>query len=202
MKLLTSTSFALLLLASAAYGAYSVEVTGGTAAFSVGTNIPAITIHGKSKALTANATVSRRRETLTIENVDANLPVESLTTGMGMRDKHMRQRVFTGPDGQLSDLVYRGGKTECAISQDSNAITCSLKGELAIRGVPRPLILALNIRENSSGRYRVVGEGAVRLTDYGIDPPRQLGVRVDDQVQLRFEFMVTASPTTSAARGQ
>ncbi|MBC7925505.1 MAG: YceI family protein [Bryobacteraceae bacterium] len=203
MKLVSLAVFTVVLLASAAYANGSIEVAGGTANFSVGTNIPAVTIHGKSKALTGTATVNRSGDTLTIENADAKIPVVSLTTGMGLRDNHMRKLVFTSPNGELSDLSYRSGKTECTIAKNNDGgSTCLLKGELAIRGVARPLSLTLNLRDDGSGRFRVAGSGAVRLTDYGIEPPSQLGVRVDEQVQLRFEFSVTTSTAMSAARGQ
>src|SRR5687768_5153610 len=72
-----------------------VEVSGGTCTFAVGTNVPAVNVHGKSTALHGRVRVRNGPDGPQLEQIDAAVPVESLRTGMGLRDSHMRKYVFT-----------------------------------------------------------------------------------------------------------
>ena len=46
------------------------------------------------------------------------------------------------------------------------------------------------------GDVTVPGNATVKLSTYGIPPPSQLGVRTEDEVQLRVEFV--AKPSSGA----
>jgi polyisoprenoid-binding protein YceI len=167
----------------------TVKVADGNTSFLASTNIPAVTVHGKSKELTGFATLQHQHAGLVLEELQARLSVQSLSTGMGLRDRHMRELVFTA-DGKAPDLVFRAERTEC--TPHAGAFSCSVRGDLSIRGTAKPFDAVLKVREEGSGRFHAVGEGSVRLKDYGIDPPSQFGVRVKDEIQLKFEFTATA----------
>src|SRR6266516_3721725 len=73
----------------------SVQVASGTASFLAPTNVPGIEVKGSSSALTASAEVSRTKDDLQVRRIDAQVPVNTLSTGMKMRDEHMRKFIFT-----------------------------------------------------------------------------------------------------------
>lgn len=176
----------------------AVEVRGGTAAFDVATNVSAISVHGKSAALAGRARVRSTGDTLVIEQLEATLPVKTLNTGMGLRDGHMRKYVFTTPEGQVPDLRFSSTSANCSGSESQRS--CELSGELAVRGTPRPFTIVLKVtREN--GGFRAVGDGIVKLSAYGIPPPSQLGVKVQDNVKLHLDFVARPTPTAVATRG-
>ena len=104
---------------SAASDGAVVEVRGGTAIFNVATNIPAIGVHGKSSELDARATVRDGSDGLALDAVEARLPVKSLTTGMGLRDDHMRKLVFTNPDGSVPDITF-SARAACAPANEAS----------------------------------------------------------------------------------
>jgi polyisoprenoid-binding protein YceI len=192
----------LFLAASLVYGTTpaTVDLAAGTASFSVPTSIPAITVHGKSKAFTAAATIRYQGAGLVIEQVQAKMPIHTLSTGMAVRDGHMRKLVFTACDGTTPDLVFQAAKTECG--PEGTGFVCQVRGELSIRGLGRPFTAELKVRGDGSGKFRGTGEGSVRLSDYGIESPSQLGVHVGDQVQIRFEFTATANNAITADAGR
>jgi polyisoprenoid-binding protein YceI len=174
----------------------TVDLAAGTANFVVPTSIPAVIVHGKSKAFTAAAKIRQQDKSLVVEQLQAKLPIHSLSTGMAVRDNHMRKLIFTASDGTTPDLVFQAGRTECG--SEGADFVCQVQGELSIRGLGRPFTAALKVRGDGSGKFRGTGDGSVRLSDYGIEPPSQLGIRVGDQVQIRFEFTATANnPITS-----
>jgi polyisoprenoid-binding protein YceI len=170
-----------------------VEVRGGTAVFAVDTNISAISVHGKSNALNARLRLRRMPDGAVLEGIEAEVPVKSLGTGMGIRDSHMRKRVFTTEDGQVPDLKFSADKGVCAKAAARQS-TCELSGNLAIRGTARPFTVVLKVSEDGD-TFRAVGDGTVTLSAYGIERPSQLGVTTADDVKLSFDL--TAKQTDS-----
>ncbi|MDQ6700265.1 MAG: hypothetical protein M3Z36_08770 [Acidobacteriota bacterium] len=54
----------------------------------------------------------------------------------------------------------------------------------------RSLTMSLNVKEQggSARAFRASGDSLVQLSDYGIEPPSQFGVKPSNQVKLHFEF--------------
>src|SRR4051812_1823436 len=104
-------------LTGAALGASagSIAIEGGAASFVVGTTVPGISVKGKSTSMQGHAVVQSAGGKLHIENIDANVPVKSLATGMSIRDEHMRRYIFTLPDGQTPDLHFEATGTDCTV---------------------------------------------------------------------------------------
>jgi polyisoprenoid-binding protein YceI len=174
-----------------------IEVRGGTASFDVGTNVPALSVHGKSTALEARVRVRQGSNGPVLEQIEATVPVKTLVTGMGLRDEHMRKYIFTTTDGQMPDVRFVAGKATCE-KGTGNQSTCQLTGDLAIRGTSRPFAIALKVSEDS-GSFHASGDGIVKLSTYGIAQPSQLGVRTSDEVKLKLDF--TARPAPVATTG-
>jgi polyisoprenoid-binding protein YceI len=172
--------------AQTAQDASVVEVKGGTAAFDVGTNVGAISVHGKSNDVTARLKMRQAPDGTVLEAIEAALPVKSLGTGMGLRDTHMRKYIFTTSDGQVPDLRFSADKAVCSKPEGKQS-TCELSGNLAIRGTSRPFTVVLKVSEEG-GTLRAVGDGKVTLSAYGIERPSQLGVTTADDVKLRFDL--------------
>ena len=200
-----TAGLALLLSAGVATGARAqnsdasttVEVRGGTAAFDVDTNMPALSVHGKSKALEGRVRVRRGPEGPLLEQIEAKLPVGTLQTGLKMRDEHMRKYVFTTSDGQVPDVRFVADQATCS-KGSGNSSMCQLAGDLVIRGTARPFTIALKVTEDK-GSYHASGDSVVKLSSYGIEKPSQLGVHTDDEVKLRLDF--TARPAPVATTG-
>jgi len=104
----------------------TIAVQGGTATFIAKTNVPAVSIKGKSTAMVAKLTLRRSEAGVELEHIDAGLPVKTLLTGMGMRDEHMHKYIFTAAGGQVPDLHFEGEKATC--SSAGKDITCQLAG--------------------------------------------------------------------------
>ena len=174
-----------------------VEVRGGTASFDVGTNVPALSVHGKSTSLEARGAIRPGANGPQLESIEATVPVKSLNTGMGLRDEHMRKYVFTTTDGQTPDVKFSAKQAACSKS-GGNQSTCDVTGDLSIRGTARPFSITLKVTEDRDS-YRASGDGIVKLSAYGIPQPSQLGVHTDDEIKLRLDF--TARPAPVATTG-
>lgn len=177
-----------------------IEVRGGTASFDVGTNVPALSVHGKSTALEARGRIRPTAQGPQLEQIEAVVPVSTLLTGMGLRDEHMRKYVFTTSDGQTPDVKFVAKDSACEKTGGKES-TCHVTGDLSIRGTARPFTIAMKVTE-SGDSFRASGDGIVKLSAYGIPQPSQLGVHTDDDVKLRLDFTARPAPvaTTGARR--
>jgi polyisoprenoid-binding protein YceI len=77
-------------------------------------------------------------------------------------------------------------------------MTCPVAGDLTIRGTTRPFAMTMKVSADR-GTFRVAGAGTVKLSEYGIDKPSQLGVATSDDVMLRLDFTAT-SPAPQLSR--
>jgi polyisoprenoid-binding protein YceI len=175
-----------------------VTVQGGTASFIANTNVPALSVKGKSNALEGQVSLRRDADGLHLEHIEARLPAKTLVTGMALRDDHMRKYIFTTQDGQMPDLKFEASNAACTIA--GRDTTCEVLGTLSIRGIARPFAVPLKIREDGGG-YKAAGDAEVALSAYGIERPSQLGVQTKDGVQLHFEFTAKRVTTSAAVSG-
>jgi polyisoprenoid-binding protein YceI len=177
-----------------------VEVREGTATFDADTNVGAITVHGKSTNVRGRAVVRQAGDAIVIEQVEAVLPVKTISTGMDLRDEHMRKYVFTTSGGQVPDVKFVSERTEGSPGSGSES-TCQVAGNLTIRDTPRPFSIALKVQKAGDG-YRAKGDSVVKLSSYGIERPSQLGVTTADDVKLHLEFTVKpAAPAVAVLKG-
>jgi polyisoprenoid-binding protein YceI len=177
----------------------TIVIEHGTAVFSVGTSMPGVTVKGKSESLHATVQIRRAPEGLAIEHIEASLPVKTLGTGISLRDEHMRRYVFTSSAGEVPDMRFEGENISCPGVLAGHEAACSISGTLSIRGIPRSFSLMLKIREaNGAPSFRGGGEGLVRLSDYGIDPPSQFGVKTANEIQVHLEIPETTATQKGA----
>ena len=174
-----------------------VEVQGGTATFDATTNIGAVSVHGKTSSVSGRAVVRHEGAGIALEKLEATLSVKTITTGMGLRDEHMRKYVFTSSDGQVPDLRFVSDKADCSPVGESES-TCNVTGHLAIRGVARPFAIALKVKKGD-GEYRAQGDSIVKLSVWGIERPSQFGVTTNDDVKLHLELVARPAARTVAS---
>ena len=78
-------------------------------------------------------------------------------------------------------------------------VLLTIKGALEVRGVERPLVFLARARLVGD-RIWVRGESRLRLTDFGIEPPRRLLFRVGNEVAVSFDVTLSLETDQSARR--
>jgi polyisoprenoid-binding protein YceI len=180
-------------------GSTGVDVQSGFASFEAATNMPGVEVKGKSNALSAHVDLSRDDNNLLIEQIKATLPVKSLATGMKVRDEHMRKYIFTAADGSEPDLQFIAAPIRCPAG--SHEFTCEIAGSMSIRGVARPFSMQLRVKEQSGSLpvFHASGDAILKLSDYGIEPPSQFGVKPANQVKFHVDFNAKGTASLSAS---
>jgi len=212
MTLSTFRSFILALAAIASASAQSsaanaaksqlVAVDNGVASFHVRTNIPALEVSGKSAALQARVLMHRDADGVKLERIEAWVSAATLKTGMSLRDEHMRKRIFTTSGGEVPDLRFESGDVNCPGVAPGREATCAITGTLAIRGASRSFSIPLKVRQEGNGTaFRAIGDGVVKLSDYGIEQPSQLGVKTSNEVSIHLDLSVKEADLVATASG-
>jgi polyisoprenoid-binding protein YceI len=179
----------------------TVTVDNGVATFSVQTNITAIEVSGKSTAVQARVTVRHEGLDMALQHIEARMSVKSLNTGMGLRDEHMRRHIFTTAGGDIPDLRFESGEIDCPAVAPGREVTCVIAGSFSIRDVPRAFSISLKLRHDGAV-LRASGDGTIKLADYGIERPTQLGVKTSNEVKIHLDLNSREVATMTAAVGR
>lgn len=155
----------------------------GEARFEVRTSIPAVTVHGRTSALVSTFDFEAARDAFLFAELRAVVVTKTVSTGMALRDRHMRRDIFQTADGQRPDLEFLAPRVRCPRS--GATARCDVKGVLVLRGRQAQATAGVTV-VMKGGRLNIEGHLTVRLSDHGIEPPSQLGVRVRDEVEVRF----------------
>lgn len=108
---------------------------------------------------------------------------ESLDTGMADRDEGMRKQldVARHPELVFEWKSFRDAQVDPAAS----SVTGTAVGLLSIKGVRREVAMPVRASVDASKRVTIEGELKVKMSEFGVQPPSQLGViRVEDSVRV------------------
>ncbi|GIV61444.1 MAG: hypothetical protein KatS3mg044_0310 [Rhodothermaceae bacterium] len=94
------------------------------------------------------------------------------------------------------EIVFELDAASVAAAED-HRYGLVVDGRLRIAGVENAITLTVQAERRADGRYRATGGYPLRMSDYGIDPPRALLglIRVDDQIVVHFDLV--AAPVDS-----
>jgi polyisoprenoid-binding protein YceI len=113
------------------------------------------------------------------------VPLATLDTGIGLRNKHMREKylqVDKYPDATLevpwSDVKLPG---------DGQTTEGTAPGKMTIHGKTKDVKAKYRI-VRTGNRYQVTGNVPLNLKDYDIDVPSYLGVTVQPDIETSVSF--------------
>lgn len=124
---------------------------------------PAGSFIAESRQVRIQGTAVRRGALVTASNIV--LPVNTLKTGIALRDEHMTRRYMECDKYPTAVLTHATGKDG------------KFTGELMVHNVRRPISGTYQINGNT-----FVGHFKVRSSDFGIAKARYMGVGVADEV--------------------
>ncbi len=107
----------------------------------------------------------------------------SLDTGLADRDEGMRELLKTK---EHSKLVFEWtGFEPDKVDVAAQKVTGKARGNLTLRGKSREVTMPVTVTVDASKRVGIEGELTIVLTDFGIEPPSQLGmISVEDKLKL------------------
>lgn len=129
-----------------------------------------------------------------LENIPAGIRgsvtvnTASLKTGIDRRDRDLQTTLEVDKHPSIRFTVQEARASFPSLAERVDT-QLSIEGTLSIRGVERPLTLTgrAQIRE---GQVWVRGEGNLKMTSYGISPPKKFFLSVGDQTRVSFDVLL------------
>ena len=116
------------------------------------------------------------------------IEVAGLATGIGGRDRDLRKALDAEQFPRM-EFTVDGIEPSFPSITDKADVLLTIRGRLRIRDAERPLTLLARARLRD-GTVWVRGDGAVKMTDFGITPPTRMFLKVADRVAVRFELVL------------
>jgi polyisoprenoid-binding protein YceI len=169
------------------FGQEALRVSGGDI-----TVICPLTVGGSFEAKTEelSGTLAVRPDTTAVDGA-LTVDLQTLETGIGLRDKHLKTNyleVDKGPEFSRARLQD--------IRVDRLDGTTAFRGLLTLHGQTREVSGSAKIKRDGN-KYRLEATFPVKVSDFQIPEPTYLGVGVADQVMVRVNL--DAVPASMAA---
>jgi polyisoprenoid-binding protein YceI len=128
-------------------------------------------------------------DTLSTSEVNFEVPLDSIDTGVGLRNKHMREKYLETE--KYPKVIYTGKLSGWGKDQaDSNKYLVSTEGKISIHGVEKPLSISGYLTKNEN-MYHVQFFFSLNIKDFNIDKPRFLLVSMNQILRLKIDFYLT-----------
>lgn len=134
-----------------------------------------------------------------LRGVDVIIPVRKLKCG----DRHMEANMYDALKAPKPPAMsYIVADFELTPSLSDDGLSVEAVGKMSVAGAERPVRMTVKTESLPDGTRRARGTVPIRMTDFGIVPPRPwFGVlRTADKVLVQFEIYVSPQALASAQR--
>ena len=111
--------------------------------------------------------------------------LNSIDTGIGLRNRHMRENYLNTDKWPYTKYTGRIIKSSLVEQAVWNVTT---EGTMFIHGLEQPLSVTGRIEQVEAGSYRVTVNFTIRLSDYGIEIPSLMFLKIDENMELVLDF--------------
>jgi len=109
----------------------------------------------------------------------------SLDTGMGLRNRHMRDNYLHTDDFPYAEYAGKITKIEKVAGNDTWHVTTN--GKLKIHGIEKDVVIEGTV-SGEGDSYHVKSAFSVKLTDYKIKVPKLMFMKLNETIKLQVEF--------------
>lgn len=113
------------------------------------------------------------------------VPLATLDTGIGLRNKHMREKYLQVE--KYPDAVLEVPWSSVKLPGDGQTSEGTAPGRMTIHGKTKDVKAKYRIVRTGT-RYQVTGNVPLNLKDYDIDVPSYLGVTVQPDIETSVSF--------------
>ncbi len=123
-------------------------------------------------------------------NLVISVPLGNLTTGIGLRDKHMKEKYLEVP--KFPNAVLTVARSALKIPAAGGQVESDVPGTLQLHGQTKPVTVHYQSKGEGAG-LPTRGKFRVNMNDFGIQVPTYLGVTVKPDVDVNATFRVAGN---------
>ena len=118
------------------------------------------------------------------------VPLAGLQTGIGLRDRHMREKYLQVD--RYPDIVLELPWSAVKLPADGQTSEGTAQGKMSLHGKTHDVQATYRI-VRTGNRYQVTGNVPINLKDYDIDVPSYLGVTIQPDIETSASFTAERS---------
>ncbi|MDX1909308.1 MAG: YceI family protein [Bacteroidia bacterium] len=127
-----------------------------------------------------------------LEKAVVRFPVKNIDGGRGVT---MNDRITEAlKEPQYPQILFNMDEGIVTSVEDAvlRTFTLQVRGTLSIAGTSRPVTLDLKAQRLADGRYKFSGQKALKMTDFGIEPPTAMFGQIEtgDDLMFRFDLII------------
>lgn len=151
----------------------------------------AVAVDATIMATSANAPAAVLGAEKAVRSVSLVVAAPKLDCGNGTMTGHAHKALKAE---QHRTITFTLGSYDLAKVADGTRGT--LAGTLTLGGVTKPVSIVATAKPAAAGQVRVTGTYALRMTDYGLTPPKLMmgAMKVGDEVKVNFDLVLKAAP--------
>ncbi len=123
-------------------------------------------------------------------NVVITVPLGNLTTGIGLRDQHMRDKYLEVPKFPATTLTV--AKAALKVPASGQSTSGDAQGTLTLHGQSHPVTFHYDTKGDGGG-VTARGSFHINMNDFGITVPSYLGVTVKPGIDVTASFRLASS---------
>ncbi len=113
------------------------------------------------------------------------ITVETKSLDSGLADRDVDMRKYLGAE-QFGSLTFEwSGFSATSVDAKAMTVAGNATGTLTIRGKSQKVSMPVKVSVDASKRVAIDGELSIKMSDYDVAPPSQLGlIKVEDEVKI------------------
>lgn len=155
----------------------------GKLAFNVDASVAFLKVSGSSSAIKGGGQATVAGDVATIRGLRFEVDPKSLKTGIGLRDQHMYEKVFTAADGSTPPIVLRADRFEARRNPKTSKWEGNFQAQVSMRGVTRQVPFHASAEQKGPGAL-VSAKGVIKTSDFGVKPISYSGATVNNDVTV------------------
>lgn len=112
--------------------------------------------------------------------------LNTLDTGIGLRNRHMREEYL---ETDKFPYTYFTGKFATMKLRDDGNYDVEVNGKMFIHGITKQVLISGVMIKTEDG-FNISSSFEVKLTDYNIDIPKIMFLKIDETMKLEVDFFV------------
>jgi polyisoprenoid-binding protein YceI len=123
-------------------------------------------------------------------SIVVTVPLANLTTGIGLRDRHMKEKYLEVPKYPVAVLTIARSVMKWPASDGQAA--ADIPGVVQLHGQSRPVTVHYEVKSDGSA-LKAGGHFRINMNDFGIAVPSYLTVTVKPDVDVTASFRVAGT---------
>jgi polyisoprenoid-binding protein YceI len=157
--------------------------TSGSSSFLAIGHPSAIRIEGKGEAPEGELTVTEQGANLLLSG-ELKLNLKSYDTGIGLRDKHMKEKYLEVDKFETAILKVEQLKIDKTILSQETETKIGFSGTLVLHGISKAVHGDIFVKKVNS-QIQISSNFQIKLSDFNITVPSFAGIKVADSVEIK-----------------